>query len=216
MKSLLTAILLTFSVSAMGQALIVNVFEPLPGGAQQTAAYAQEAKAIHEAMGAGVTIGMTVDGKMHYGVAQDSWASYGRWAQSLAANSDWQAFQRKINADPSAVQTDNHILYTVAAGENVGAGGVYQVYIWEPNEGKVGQLMQGGIGAKPIHEKVGAKVTVLRDELNRMHYVMMFDSWEAWGQFQDTPNPEFNAYMQERTAEAAGRLIEVYTATVQP
>lgn len=216
MKSLVTTILLLFSASALGQALVVNIFEPLPGGAQKTAAYAQEAKAIHEAMGASVTIGTTVDGKMHYGVTLESWSDYGRWAQSLARNPEWQAFQSKINANPSAVQVDNHILYTAAAGENVGAGGVYQVYIWEANNGRVGDLMQGGIGAKPIHERAGAKVTVLRDEQNRMHYVMMFDSWEDWGEFQDTPNPEFNAYMQERTAEGAGRLIEVYTATVQP
>ena len=107
----------------------------------------------------------------------------------------------------------NHCLIIVAAASTTSDGGVYQVFIWEPLDGKVGALMQGGIGANPIHEKAGANVAVYRDQLNRMHYVMQFADWETWGKMQDTPNPEFAAYMQSASQNPSGRLVQVYTAS---
>ena len=40
-------------------------------------------------------------------------------------------------------------------------------------------------------------------------------TWEAWAKFQDSPHPEFQAFMQEVSKNPSGRLIEVYTASVR-
>ena len=76
--------------------------------------------------------------------------------------------------------------------------------------GKTGAMFQQGMGAKPIHEKAGASVTILRDRLNRMHYLVQFDSWEAHAKFSDTPNPEFAEYMQKVSADPSAELVKTY------
>ena len=212
MKVLVLAVIMLFSSVTLADVLMVNIYQPLPGGAAKTMAYAQEAREIHTAMGASVSLGSDLDGNMHYAMAFANWESWGKFSQSMAINERWSAFQAKINASPSATQIANYLLNEVTPGASAGAGGVYQVFIWEPNDGQVGMLMQGGIGAKPIHEKAGARIAIYRDQLNRMHYVMSYDNWEAWGKGQDTPNPEFSAYMQAQSANPAGRLVQVYTA----
>ena len=82
--------------------------------------------------------------------------------------------------------------HQVAAGE---VGDVLQVFIWESQPGRTAETIEAAMGAKAIHEKAGASVSITVDQLGRMHYVMQFDSWEEWGKFQDTPNPEFATYM---------------------
>ena len=90
---------------------------------------------------------------------------------------------------------------------------VYQVFIWQPIDGRVNELVQAGLEAEKLHEKAGAKVNVLIDQLNRLHYLMTWDSWDDWGKFQDTPNPEFAAWFAEMSKDAPGELVQVYTAT---
>jgi len=46
-----------------------------------------------------------------------------------------------------------------------------------------------------------------------MHYVMSFDSWEAWGKFQDTPNEEFSEFLAKYNKNPAAKLVKVYTAS---
>lgn len=77
--------------------------------------------------------------------------------------------------------------------------------------------MQDGTGAKPIHEAAGARVSVYRDPLNNMHYVMMFEDAQAWGKCQDTPISEFQACMQslDNSGPEASILVHVTTGTIQ-
>ena len=93
------------------------------------------------------------------------------------------------------------------------AGGMYQVFIWDPLLGQGGNLAQAANEAKVIHEKAGASVGIHFDQLQRLHYVMSFDSWEAWGTFNDTPLPEFQAFIQEQNKNPTSQLVKVYTAT---
>ena len=87
------------------------------------------------------------------------------------------------------------------------------MFIWEPELGRGADLFQAAMQAKAIHEKDGAAVTIHADQMQNMHYVMNFDSWEAWATFQDSQHPEFQAFMQERSRDPGGRLIKVYTAS---
>ena len=45
--------------------------------------------------------------------------------------------------------------------------------------GRGGDLARVAGEAKAIQEKAGASVGIHFDQLNRLHYVMSFESWEA-------------------------------------
>ncbi len=217
MKSIIAAVILIFPSSAFAQVVSVNVYQPTPGGAQLTGEYFQEAKVILQAAGAQVIISSDLKGTFRFAMLFDNWEAYGRFAQSLPTNESWGAFQNKIGRAPSAIQTDNLLLNQIAAETNpvTGPGTVTQVIVWEPTTtGTMAQLVQAAMGAKPIHERAGASVAVSTGG-GRMYYLMRFENFEAWGKNLDTPNPEFQAYMQSLgTAGSPGAIIvDQITAT---
>ncbi len=197
--------LFTVSTGALAQVASINFFQPLAGKAPLTLEYMQEARAIHEAMG--VSVGITSDLRGQYGYAMyfENWAHMGRVFQSLGSNPSWQAFQSKISISPSANQVDNLQLALSDPGAGVQAGNVSEITVWEVTTGTMGELMEGGMGAKPIHERAGANVAIFSMP-GRMYYVTSFDSFEAWGAFRDTPNPEFQRYMQGLQRDSNGQL----------
>jgi len=205
MKSIIAAVILIFPSSAFAQVVSVNVFQPVPGRAQLTAEYFQEAKVILQAAGARVTMSVDLKGTYRFATSFDNWEAYGRFAQSLPTNESWGAFQNKIGNAPSANQTDNLLLFQRAAATNpvTGPGTVTQVIVWEPTTtGTMAQLVEGAMGAKPIHERAGASVSVFTGG-GRMYYLMRFENFEAWGKNRDTPNPEFLAYFQSLDTDGA-------------
>ena len=210
MKSIIAAVILIFPSSAFAQVVSVNVYQPVPGGAQLTAEYFQEAKAILQAAGAQVFISSDLKGTFRFATLFDNWEAYGRFAQSLPTNESWGAFQNKIAGTRSAIQTDNLLLDQRAVATNpvTGPGTVTQMTVWEPTTtGTMAQLVEAAMGAKPIHERAGASVSVSTGG-GRMYYRMSFENFEAWGKNRDTPNPEFRAYMQSLgTPGSPGAII---------
>lgn len=209
MRSFLAILILCLSSSALADVAFVNIYEPLPGGAALTNQYMQEAREIQQAMGAQVVLSSDLKGIFNYVLLFDNWEAYGAFVQSLQGNADWRAFNEKIAETPSARQIDNLLLDEVAAPaepvEEAVAGAVSQITVWEPTTGVMADLIQGALGAKPIHEKAGAKVWVYVGG-GRLHYLQQFENMEAWGKHRDTPNPEFDAYMQSRGAGTSGGL----------
>ena len=128
---------------------------------------------------------------------------------SRSTSEEVAAFFTNANQNPSAQLEDNYLLNVAAPG---GDGSVYQVFIWQPELGRGGDLFEAATEAKAIHEKRGASVGILFDQLNRMHYLMGFESWDAWAKFQDTPNEEFAEFMQKQNQDPTARLVKVYTA----
>ncbi len=173
------------------------MYQPVPGGVTLTVEYFQEAKVILQAAGAQVTMSLDLKGTFRFGTSFDNWEAYGRFAQSLPTNQSWGAFLNKVSGNPSAIQTDNLLLNQIAAETNpvTGPGTVTQVFVWEPTGGTMAELIEGAMGAKPIHERAGASVSVSAGG-GRMYYLMRFENFEAWGKNRDTPNPEFLAYFQ--------------------
>ena len=204
MKSIIAAVILIFPSSAFAQVVSVNVYQPVPGGAQLTAEYFQEAKAIVQAAGAQVVISSDLKGTFRFATLFDNWEAYGRFAQSLPTNESWGAFQNKIAGTRAANQTDNLLLNQRAAATNpvTGPGRVTQVTVWEPTTGTMARLVEVAMGAKPIHERAGASVSVYTGG-GRMYYLMGFENFEAWGKNRDTPNPEFQAYFQSLDTDGA-------------
>jgi len=212
MKAITTAVLLLLSTFATADVLEVNIYKPLSGQGPQTYQYAAEAKAIAEKLGGNVSIGSDLDGNMHYALTFASWSEWAGFGKKLDASKEWARFIEKINEKPSAELIQNYLLNVAASG---GEGQVYQVFIWEAMPGRVNELIAAGMEAKKLHEKAGATVGIYVDQLNRMHYDMSFASWEAWAKFQDTPDPDFQAWMAEQNKNPTGKLIKVYTASVR-
>jgi hypothetical protein len=210
MKKLLASVLLLCSSFAGAQVLEVNIWQPLPGMAEKMAEDAREGAAIANKHGGGATLGLDRSGSLHFVTSHKNWADWATYQKKTSNDKAWTSFVARFNANPSATLLNNYLLNTPAPG---GIGSVYQVFIWKPELGRGTELFKAGMKAKAIHEKDGAAVTIHTDQMQNMHYVMNFDSWEAWGKFQDSPHPEFQAFMQEQSKNPAGRLIEVYTAS---
>ena len=147
---------------------------------------------------------------MHYATTFENWAAWAAFGRKLEKSEAWSAFLAKVNQEPSAELEDNYLLNVPAPGGN---GSVYQVFIWESEPGRGNDLFQAAMQAKAIHEKAGASVGINYDQMQRMHYVMSFDNWDAWAKFQDTPNEEFDAFVAEQNKNPNAKLVKVYTAS---
>ena len=212
MKKIISILTLLVSTPVLAEVLDVSIFNPMPGKAQVMAQTAQEAKAIQEKLGANTSIAFDIDGRMHYVSTFENWQAWTAHGDKLDSSEEWQALGQKIGANPSAVREDRYLLNTVASAEPTD---MYQVFIWEPQDGKaLGAVIESAMKAKAIHEKGGAKISINVDQMQRMHYVMNFESWDAWAKFQDSPAPpEWNEYWTEASKDPAGKLVKVYTAS---
>lgn len=210
MKTIICVLLLSLASYVSADVLIVNIWKSAPGKIQTTIQNGQQAREIHKALGVTATLGVDQKGRVHYALGFKNWSEWVQFRNKLDKSKEWGALIAKINQDPSAELEDNYLLNSLG-GDPV--GGMYQVFIWDPVLGRGEDLAQAANKAKAIHEKAGASVGIHFDLLNRMHYVISFDSWEAWGKFNDTPLPEFQAFMQEQNKNPTAKLVKTYTAT---
>ena len=209
MKIFALGLLLSMSSFAVAEVLVVNIFKSMPGKNQLTLQYGQEAKAIQNELGSKITLGVDMEGRMHVARGFKNWAAWATFGKKLQASEEWAAFLEKINKDPSAVLEDNYMMNTPVPGK---VGAVYQVFIFEPVIGRGSDLFQSAMQAKALHEKAGARVSINIDQLQKLHYVLSYDSWDDWAKMQDTPNPEFQAFMKKQGEDPKGKLVKVYTA----
>jgi hypothetical protein len=210
MKTLIATLLLVVTTAASADVLVVNIWQPLPGQAGTTFQYGQEAKAIHEKLGARVMVAADLTGQMHYGLSFENWAAWAAFGDKLAASADWTAFLDRINANPSAIREEVYMMDQVAP---LAVGGVYEVGIWTPNPGRTADTVARAMEIKALHEKAGAKVGVNVDQMGRVHYVLTFENWAAWGKFQDTPNPDVEATMARFGRDSSAALTQTYLAS---
>lgn len=210
MKKLFALSLLLVTSLANGQVLEVNIWTPKLGGLSDTIAGAQAAGTIMEEAGGSTSVGLDLDGSVHFVAYYENWAEWAAMQGKMQDSDAWNAFVAEWIADPAATLTENYLLDTVVTG---GDGGVYQVFIWEPLPGRGAALVEGAVQAKALHEKDGAAVEIHTDQMGRLHYSMNFGSWEDWAKFQDAEHPEFDKFMQEMAQDPRGELVEVYTAS---
>lgn len=223
MRRILTALgavlLLTGSL-AHAATLTVTIWKPIPGKAAAMMESAMAARAIHEKLGASVTLGLENTGRLHYAVGFDNWTAWADWVAKLQTSKEWAAWQDNSGQNPAAIQEENYIMDVVPGSSNpVGEdnpGTVYQVFIWDPPGTGVGPLVQRAMEAKAIHETAGISVGINVDQNFRMHYVMNYKDWAHWAKVRDNPIEEFQEFMQRQAADPAGELVEVYTANRLP
>ena len=170
--------------------------------------HAQEAAKIHTSLGGQVSIASDVEGRMHYVMSAENWTEWAKIGEKLDASEAWQKFGAKLGKESAATREATYMLNSVSAG---GAGEVYQVNVWKPAQlGGTQALVATALEAEKIHEKAGADVAVLVDQMGLMHYVVSFDSWAEWAKFADTPNPEFQEFMRRAAEDPKGELVKVY------
>lgn len=209
----ITTIVVSMFISTVLHAEVWEVFiwEPLPGVANsnpQTFQNALKAKAIQEKHGAQVAVARDQLNNLHFSLVHESYAAMNKFYTALNQDEANAEFWQDGNANPTARLVASYNLDVIASGKG---GPVYEVFIWQPLPGKVDAMVQAGMGAKPIHEKAGlASVSIAMDRLNRMHYVLEFESWDQHAKFWDTPNPAFNEYMQKVSQDPSAELVKNY------
>ena len=207
--SMAAAAAMLLSVPAVAEMMVVNIWKPMTGKAPQMYANGAEAASIQTKLGGSVTIGSDTQNRMHFAMSFENWADWAKHGQKMQNDKAWGEFLGKLAANPSAELEDQYFLNVASPG---GAGAYYRVFIWEPKPGQTGAVVQSSMQAEKMHEKAGADVAILVDQLGRVHYVTSFDSWDAMAKFFDTPNPEFQAFMQEQNKNPNARMVKVYTA----
>ncbi len=218
MKSKLILLFMLASVMLVGfaraEVMEVTIWKPLagvPNSGPDTFESGLRAKEIQEKHGGEVSVARDMRGRMHFAVAHESWAAWNQWWNKLNDDPKNTAFWQEVNGSPTADQVDHYLLNVVASGKS---GPVYEVFIWEPMPGQLERLLEAGVGAKAVHDKSeGVSVSVAVDRLQRMHYILQFEGWDAYAKYWDTPNPEFDAYMAKQNADPSGRLIKKYTGS---
>ena len=211
MRILILSLLLSISSWAVADVLDVNIWKSMPGKGQLTVQYASEAKAIQQKLGATASTGSDTDGRIHTVTSFKNWAEWAAFGKKLQGSSEWGKFIDKVTKNPTAELETNYLLNTpVSSGK--AAGAVYQVFIWKAELGRANDMFQSGTEAAAIHKKAGVSVDIHFDQMQNMHYVMNFDSWADWAKTQDTPNADFQAFMQRQGVNPNSQLVKVYTA----
>ena len=188
---------------------MVNVWSALAGNSQQLFMNGMEAKAIHEEMGASVSISADQDGDMHYVVSFPDWAAWGKFEDAGASNEAWQSFWQRVNKVGTAEISATYMLDMVTVAETQPASVVYS---WDVDQGKTQDFVALTQLSKKMHERMGASIGILVDELGDVHYEMTFPSWEAWGKFQEkaASDKEWQAFYAETLMDSTANLIKVW------
>jgi len=89
---------------------------------------------------------------------------------------------------------------------------VSDVFIWQPMPGKVSEVVRNGLDIKPLHEKLGARIWIGVDRMNRVHYVASFDNWSDWAKFQDAvqKSKELAEWWEKANMNPVAKLIQNY------
>lgn len=213
MKTSITLCLALLAMQAFADVAQVNIWNPLPGRGPETLQNAMQAKAIHEKLGANVTIAQDQNGSLHYAVIFENWPAYGRFSDAMLASDEWQKFWQRISADPSA-----ELAYTFMINNPVVADAkpVSLVFSWDVQPGRTPLFVSICEEAMPIHKRLGASPGINIDELGDVHYELTFDSWEAWGNYmaKAATDQEWNTFVAKHSENPIATLTKVWRLNV--
>lgn len=68
---------------------------------------------------------------------------------------------------------------------NAAIADVTHVTLWEPMPGKSAQMLATASEAAEVHKSLGAQPGVAVDTMGRLHFIMSFADWAAWGAYQE-------------------------------
>ena len=213
MKKILITLALTLPTLALAQVTQVTLWEPLPGKTSEMMATAAKGVALSKKLGLQTGLALDTHGRLHYITSFKDWMSWGEFQNKAASDPEMQSFIADYTKNPSATQLKSFMLDEPLPGV---PGSVYQVFVWEPYNGRSAELFRKATEASKIHAKSGAEVAINMDQLGRMHYVMSFDSWSQWGKFQDNPSTAWTTFWASFQDNPPGKVIETYMANQIP
>jgi hypothetical protein len=213
MKKLLTILTLLLPALATAGVTHVTLWDPLPGKSSTMMATAAKGAAISKKLGLDVGLAVDSHGRLHYITSFTDWAAWGAFQAKAAGDAEMQQFVAAYTNSPSATQVESFMLDEPLSGV---PGAVYNVFVWQPYEGRMAELFAQAAKASAIHKKAGAGIAINRDQLGRMHYVMSFDSWTKWGEFQDNPTADWAEFMSSFQANPPGKIVDTYMSSQLP
>ena len=218
MKKILSVLAFVFSVSANATVVSAFVWEAPTGHAPAMFENGMKAKAMHEAMGAGVFIGQGQRFRMYYVMRSDSAAARGAVMDTLSNSAEWQQFMGEAASREGASSLVEVYNMTLIAETEGGPGGeATVVFQYRPNPGAAQAVIASTLKAKQLHEKMGARVQILLDETGLVHYITQHESWAAQGAFEDEvnggQNKEWDAFWEGGTSNPSAVLEDVIRIT---
>jgi len=213
MNKILITLVLILPTLAVAQVTQVTLWEPLPGKSNEMMATAAQGVAISKKLGVQPGLAVDTHGRLHYITSFEDWASWGEFQAKATASPEMQAFIAGYTKNPSATQVKSFMLDEPLSGI---PGAVYQVFVWQPYNGRSAELFAKANEASKIHAKAGAGIAINMDQLGRMHYVMSFDNWSQWGKFQDNPTSDWTTFWASFQENPPGKVIDTYMASQAP
>ena len=209
MRKAITLCLAILTANAWSDVAQVNIWTPYPGKDAETYQNAMQAKALHEKMGASVSISQDQNLNMHYVVSFKDWAEYGKFFDAMNASEEWQALWQKISATGAAELTQTFMINVPAPAK---ANPVSLVFSWDVDAGRTADFIAICQGAMTIHKRLGANPGINVDELGDVHYELTFESWEAWGNYamKSATDEEWNAYFAKHSENPVATLTKVW------
>ena len=209
MKKLITVIAVLVCMQVEAEMAVSNIWSAMPGKGAQLLRNGMEAKAIHEEMGAEVSILIDQDNDMHYVMAFSDMVSWGKFVDSLPANEKWQSFWQRAGEEANAEISGTFMLNVPVVAK---AQQVHMVFSWDVQQGETPAFLALCQQSREIHEKLGASVGVMVDELADVHYEMSFQSWEAYGTFSEklATDTEWQEFFGAANEEPVAALTKVW------
>ena len=214
MKKSLILLLTVFSTSILADVAQVNIWKAHPGRMADMFDSAMAAKAIHEKLGATVSIATDQNLNLHYVTIFDTWEDWGQFSGEMANSAEWDEYWTKALSNPAAELVETlHVNNPDPAEPKP----VAIIYRWDVNPGKTQEMIARATEAIGIHNALGASASVNIDDIGNVHYEMTFDSWAAWGKFSAaSQESEAWANFQAKYSQPIAELVKVYRLTAMP
>jgi hypothetical protein len=209
MKKTIALLIALCGSVAWADVSVVREWQPEPGRAAEMYQRANEARAIHEALGASVYIASDQNNNMHYVLTFADWGAWAKFTAASQASKEWAAFVAKLNTGtPSATSVNVLFLNQPVVAK---ATAVTIVYGWKVNPGKGAAFVALAQQAAAIHTKLGASPGINIDDLGNVWYETAFDSWAAWAAFDaaSAKSKEWTDFLANANKEPMAELVRV-------
>ena len=196
-------------VQLQAEVAVSTIWSAMPGKGTQLLTNGMEAKAIHEKMGAEVSILVDQDNDMHYVVGFSDWVAWGKFLDSMPGNEEWQSFWQRAGEEASAEISGTFMLNVPVVAKSQQ---VHMVFSWDVQQGQTPSFLALCQQSRKIHERLGASVGVNVDELADVHYELSFENWEAYGKFSENlaVDSEWQEFFRGANAEPVAELTKVW------
>ncbi len=211
---LVLAGLLLATSSTYAEVIENYTWKAVPGKDAEMLAAFTEAKAIHEDMGASVSMSQHGTGSTQLIDYTMRWDNLDAWAKSMDMGRSpegvarWQKFMAQYDepVGEMVASSGGANLDSSKSADDFDGNYVFAVFVWEPNAGQRAEFLAGAMAAEKLHESLGARVEVYGEQFGdfgRVHYVMMYDDYASWAE-SNKKMAQSKEWAEMQAASAAG------------